>query len=246
MLYSFEPDKLYTLTQTSAPKGYVGLQKKLRFRVRTDETVELYYENGTDKWGGDDNKWADHKTGENGIIAFVDIYNKPFNFKIIKTDNDDSGIKLDSAHFALYKQANTTISGYVKNKEPMTGFGDMITVNGEVDVCGGNSGRAINLGENGSVFFLTETEAPQNYSRLREDIIFRISAIGVPELVSDSYNGQLIETEDSYIYTLSVPNEKNKNVLTGISNTLAVSLFLVAGPVLPISGMLYFKKRKRD
>lgn len=40
--------------------------------------------------------------------------------------------------------------------------------------------------------------------------MFRISPIGVPSLISDSYNGQLVETEDSYIYTLSVPNTKEE------------------------------------
>ena len=103
---------------------------------------------------------------------FVDVYNKTFNFKIEKMDKDDSSVMLDDAHFALYKQANTTISGYVKNKDPMTGFEDMVTENGVVDICGGNSGRVINPGQNGSVYFLTETRAPFNYGQLEDDIIF--------------------------------------------------------------------------
>ena len=216
MLYSFEMDKLYTLTQTSAPKGYVGLQKKLRFKVNADETVSLYHKDGITEWGADDVKllkWADGKEGKDGITAFVDVYNKPFNFKIVKTDSEDSGIKLGAAHFALYKQANTTISGYVKNRDPMTGFEDLATENGEVDICGGNSGRVINPGEKGSVYFLTETKAPFNYTKLDDDIVFRISAIGVPSLISDSYHGELYEAEDSYIYTLSVPNVKKNAAL---------------------------------
>ncbi|MBQ5347298.1 MAG: hypothetical protein IIU39_04525, partial [Ruminococcus sp.] len=90
------------------------------------------------------------------------------------------------------------------------GFEDMVTSNGELYICGGNSGRTLNPGSRGSVYFLTETQAPLNYTKLDEDIVFRISAIGVPSLISDSYNGQLIETEDSYIYTLSVPNVKKQ------------------------------------
>lgn len=209
MIYSFDMEQTYTLKQTVAPKGYVGLQKPLCFVVNQDETVSLYDADGVSPWGkinSYDIRWATSRRGSGGITAFVDIYNKQFNFKIMKTDSADSAKKLGSAHFALYKQANTTISGYVKNKEPMNGFEDMVTMHGEVDVCGGNSGRVINPGTNGSVYFLTETEAPFNYDKLDEDIIFRISAIGVPSLISDSYNGQLIETEESYIYTLSVPN----------------------------------------
>ena len=84
----------------------------------------------------------------------------------------------------------------------------MVTSNGELYICGGNSGRTLNPGSRGSVYFLTETQAPLTYAKLDEDIIFRISPLGVPSLITDNYNGQLVETEDSYIYTLSVPNEK--------------------------------------
>ena len=101
--------------------------------------------------------------------------------------------------------------GYSPYADPMTGFEDMTTENGEVYICGGNSGRSINPGANGSVYFLTETQAPLNYTKLEDDIVFRISPIGVPSLITDNYNGQLVETEDSYIYTLSVPNEKKED-----------------------------------
>ncbi len=210
MMYNFERNKIYTLEQNKAPRGYVGIQKKVSFKINNDDTISMYYDDGTTPWGteeDDDIKWSNSKVGTNGIIAFVDVYNKSFNFKIAKMDKDDTSINLDDAHFALYKQANTTISGYVKNRDPMTGFEDMVTENGIVDICGGNSGRVINPGENGSVYFLTETRAPFNYTKLEDDIIFRISPIGVPTIISDSYNGNLIETEDSFIYTLSVPNE---------------------------------------
>jgi hypothetical protein len=230
MMYNFERNQLYSLTQTTAPRGYVGLQKKISFMINNDDTVSMFYHDGQTPWGtsdSDDLKWANVKAGRDGIIAFVDIYNKPFNFKIEKMDSEDSSIMLEEAHFALYKQANTSISGYVKNKDPMTGFEDMVTVNGVVDVCGGNSNRVINPGESGSVYFLTETRAPFNYSRLEEDIIFRVSPIGVPSLISDSYNGSLIETEDSYIYTLSVPNVKEQEQM----ETLTIKKFVegVAG-----------------
>ena len=213
MLYNFEPDQLYTLTENVSPKGYIGLQKKLCFKVNTDETVSLYCEDGITEWSAADSGWADWKNGQNGITAYVDVYNKSFNFKIVKTDSEDSGLRLDSAHFALYKQANTTISGYVKNKAPMTGFEDLKTVDGEVDICGGSSGRVINPGVNGAIFFLTETAAPMSYSKLEDDVIFRISPLGVPSLITNSYNGQLVETEDSYIYTLSVPNVKDTSTV---------------------------------
>ncbi len=212
MMYEFEPNETYTLTQTAAPRGYVGLQQKLRFKVNSDDTVSMFYEDGNE-WGtkeSDDIKWANDKPGIGGLIAYVDVYNKQFNFKLAKMDHDDAHIPLDNAHFALYKQTNTTIGGLEKNRDPITGFEDMVTENGEVYICGGSSGRSLNPGANGSVYFLTETQAPLTYTRLEDDIVFRISPIGVPSLISDSYSGQLVETEDSYIYTLSVPNTKEE------------------------------------
>lgn len=210
ILYDFEKNKTYTLTETAAPRGYVGLQKNLCFKVNNDGTVSLFYEDGTE-WGTKDSvdlKWANGKLGDNGLSAYVDVYNKQFNFKVVKMDSEKTGIVLDNAHFALYKQTNTAIGGYEKNRDPLTGFEDMVTSNGELYICGGNSGRTLNPGSRGSVYFLTETQAPLNYTKLEDDIVFRVSAIGVPSLISKSYNEQLIETEDSYIYTLSVPNKK--------------------------------------
>ena len=212
ILYDFEKNKTYTLTETAAPRGYVGLQKNLCFKVNNDGTVSLFYEDGT-KWGTKDSvdlKWANGKLGDNGLSAYVDVYNKQFNFKVVKMDSEETGIVLDNAHFALYKQTNTAIGGYEKNRDPLTGFEDMVTSNGELYICGGNSGRTLNPGSRGSVYFLTETQAPLNYTKLEDDIVFRVSAIGVPSLISKSYNDQLIETEDSYIYTLSVPNVKEE------------------------------------
>jgi len=212
ILYDFEKNKKYTLTETAAPRGYVGLQKNLCFKVNNDGTVSLFYEDGTE-WGTKDSvdlKWANGKLGDNGLSAYVDVYNKQFNFKVVKMDSEETGIVLDNAHFALYKQTNTAIGGYEKNRDPLTGFEDMVTSNGELYICGGNSGRTLNPGSRGSVYFLTETQAPLNYTKLEDDIVFRVSAIGVPSLISKSYNDQLIETEDSYIYTLSVPNVKEE------------------------------------
>lgn len=212
MMYDFNRGEIYTLQETAAPRGYVGLQQKLCFTVNDNDTVSLFYEDGT-AWGSQsdvDLHWANGKNGSGGIIAYVDVYNKPFNFKLAKMDSEELGISLDNAHFALYKQTNTTIGGLEKNRDPMTGFEDMVTENGEVYICGGDSGRSINPGTSGSVYFLTETQAPLTYNKLDEDIIFRISALGVPSLISDAYHGQLVETEDSYIYTLSVPNVKEE------------------------------------
>ena len=203
------------------------MQENLCFKVNNDGTVSLFYEDGTE-WGNkedDDIRWANGKPGSDGLSAYVDVYNKQFNFKVVKMDSAETGAMLDNAHFALYKQTNTTIGGYEKNRDPLTGFEDMVTVDGELYICGGDSGRSLNPGSRGSVYFLTETQAPLNYTKLNDDIVFRVSPIGVPSMISDSYQGHLVETDDSYIYTLSVPNEKKapENKLLTIKKPLTVT-----------------------
>ena len=219
MMYNFSNDEVYTLTETAAPDGYVGLLKTLKFKVNSDETVTLLYEDGITPWGDTveaDENWAKWKNGENGITAYVDIYNKPFNLKLQKTDGA-SNIPLSSAHFALYKQVNSTVGGLEKNKNPMSGFEDLVTVNGKVDICGGNSGRVLRPGTDGTVYFLKETKAPTNYTKLDEDVVFYISALGEPDMISGPGEGSIIETAESFIYTISVKNTKEdptKNYLT--------------------------------
>ena len=218
IIYEFERNELYTLSQDSAPEGYVGLRKTLTFKVDDQGNVSLYKKDGSTEWGSTDTeetKWVSSSPGVNGIDAFIDVHNKPFNFKLVKEQNGKPSNKLGGAHFALYKQVFTTINGNVKGKDPMPGFEDMVTMSGEVDICGGNSGRTIDPGDNGSVFYLTETQAPLNYTKLTEDIVFRISPLGVPSVISEAYEGNLVETEDSYVYTLSVPNTKqNSNMMS--------------------------------
>ena len=174
--------------------------------------MSLFYADGTSDWGSLDEKdipWVSGKTGSDGITAFVDVYNKPFNFKVVKADSTDPDKMLEFAHFALFKQVKTSVGGNVKSKNPVSGFEDMVTENGVVYICGGNSGRVISPGSSGSVYYLKETKAPLGYAELDKDIIFRISALGVPTLISDSYSGRLVEENDSYTYILNVPNEKN-------------------------------------
>lgn len=226
ILYDCAKNVPYTLQQTAAPAGYVGLQKKLKFVVANDGSVTLYQNDGTSPWDDpDDPKWANSKPGSNGITAFVDVYNKPFNFKVMKIDSSNSAKKLSAAHFALYKQMNTPVSGYVKNKEPMTGFEDMSTVNGEVVICGEGSDRVITPGESGAVYFLTEIAAPAGYTRLTEDILFSISPTGLPTIISTGYENNLTETDDSYIFTLDVPNVKtNETVKLTVRKQVSGSL----------------------
>lgn len=88
-----------------------------------DKTVSMYYDDRTTDWGSNDPtdlKWSNAKPDENGLIAFIDVYNKQFSLKILKTDRSDSDETLKDAHFDLYKQIHSSISGDIKNSNPIT------------------------------------------------------------------------------------------------------------------------------
>ena len=234
VIYGFERNKIYELKQTASKKGYVGLLKKVCFKIDDNDVLTLYDEDGNE-WGtkdltsfdpdGDEykfysnaEKWANGKAGADGITAFVDVYNKPFIFKIEKT-NTSGEMMLEGAVFALYKQTNTPIGGLVKNQYPIDNFEAMTTNSDGIIVISGENGegRVLDPGPEGSVYFLTEVSPPPNYEEIHEDIIFRVSALGRPSIVSDNYHGRIVETDNEYIYTLSVPNEKKSgtnNILT--------------------------------
>ena len=215
MMYSFDIGKRYKLVQTAAPRGFVGMEDKLYFEVNPDESVTLYRENG-DLWETDDSKplgWAEYHKGSGGTTAFVDVYNKSFNFILVKTDKENADEMLSGASFALYKQRPTSISGEVKSKFPLDGFENLVMENGRVVVCGGNSGRTIDPGPEGAVFFLEEKTSPFNYKTLDDDIMFYVSPLGIPSMRGDVDYGRLVQTDDSFIYTLNVPNEvEDKNL----------------------------------
>jgi hypothetical protein len=86
------------------------------------------------------------------------------------------------------------------------------------------------------VYFLEEIEAPAGFNKLIEDILFRLSPLGIPSLIRDSYNGRIVEENDSFVYTLSVPNQKkveycnltiNKNVVGNMGNRTKEFTFTV-------------------
>ena len=220
VLYNLEDGAKYKIVQTAAPSGYVGLdsEKEIVF-VKNGTNVALYSKDGG-TWS--ESNWANRKDGENGLIAYIDIYNKPFEFVIAKFDKDYN-TALEGVHFAVYKQTNATINGYEKSKFKLKGFEDITTdANGFAVVC--NKSNPLTVGK---VYFIEEIQHLDGYNGLPDDIVFRLDELGKPTLLNtdengmDSIGGKLTEEGSRYVYTLSVPNvRKNADANLTITKTV--------------------------
>ncbi|MBQ9209635.1 MAG: hypothetical protein IJ149_08670 [Oscillospiraceae bacterium] len=232
IIYDYKVGEPYTLEQVAAPKGYIGLLNDLSdeehpeyrnpvsFTVNNNKTVTVKDKDGNTWTHG---LWVNGKDGANGISGFVDVYNKPLNFKVIKMDPDNT--RLDGVHFSLYKQVKNSIGGDLKSKTPLTGFEDIVTdangelvLSGKVTVTGDNGEeeiieRMLYPGETGTVYYLEETRPKQGYALPEEDIVFRLSPVGEPSIIR---GGELHfeERDNEYILTVDVTNIKNEVALT--------------------------------
>ena len=197
VLYGFERNKEYELTQTEAPAGYRGLQSPVVFTVDTDGNITLTDPNGEG--------WSGKLTGTNGIVGYINIYNKPFELKIYKHDKDDVEMPLSGAHFALYRQLHSSIAGDSKSPDPMEGYEDLVTDRtGNVVLSPASS--VLKPG----VYYLTETTAPDHHVVLTEDVIIRISENGV--VTAEGPEGVMVVSEDAddiHEFTVKVPNEND-------------------------------------
>jgi fibro-slime domain-containing protein len=196
ILYDFERNVNYTLTQTSPPQGYIGLPSSTVFSIGNDDSVSI---------SGNESQWQDGRksdvTGDQ-LIAYIDVFNKPFTFTAVKADADSSDV-LSGAHFALYKSVNALSGVQVKDSRPMRGYEDLVT--GADGIIPGID-NTLPAGK----YYLTEVTAPNNYEGLDSDIVFTVSARGVIT-ISDSEHSSLLTTSGTtrITNTLTVPNTFN-------------------------------------
>ncbi|GEM_PF-4942010 len=64
-------------------------------------------------------------------------------------------------------------------------------------------------GNDGAVYYLEEKTPKAGYQLPDEDVIFSLSALGEPKLISGGSNLQFIEAEDQYILTIDMLNVKD-------------------------------------
>ncbi|MCR4838186.1 MAG: hypothetical protein K5897_04550 [Eubacterium sp.] len=199
ILYEFAYDTKYRITQTASPKGYIGLPEPVTFKVtRNGANDTITVEGNEEIWR--DGYSADKTSGDN-LVAYVDLYNKPYSIEVYKYDGE---LQLPEAHFALYKGRVGGKGTIVKDYVPMTGYGDLVTGNGIIS--------EINRELAAGTYYLTETAPPEGYIGLSNDVVFEISSMGGIQLVSAPVGSgvQIVstETEETIKYTLMIPNVK--------------------------------------
>lgn len=225
--------KTYTITQTKAPKGYIGVPEpvKVSFNVEGDSVTAVNITGNDSKWANGDIKNND----EENLIGFVKLYNKKTVFTVKKVDSI-TGQPVKGAHFALYKCVNG-----VKDYKCMEGYSDIVSgPDGVID--------EITVALPHGTYCLEETEAPSGYIRRSEDVRFTISSAG--GVTAASF---LTKTDgDVCTYVLSIPNEPTETthsfiiptgIRTGHAAAATALLLLSAFGVLL---MIHINKRERE
>lgn len=225
--------KTYTITQTKAPKGYIGVPEpvKVSFSVEGDSVTAVNITGNDSKWANGDIKNND----EENLIGFVKLYNKKTVFTVKKVDSI-TGQPVKGAHFALYKCVNG-----VKDYKCMEGYSDIVSgPDGVID--------EITVALPHGTYCLEETEAPSGYIRRSEDVRFTISSAG--GVTAASF---LTKTDgDVCTYVLSIPNEPTETthsfiiptgIRTGHAAAATALLLLSAFGVLL---MIHINKRERE
>ena len=209
ILYDFDVDTEYVLTETEAPAGYIGLPQAVRFSVDGDDNIDVV-DNDTGWYRGYESTAVTDR-----LIAYIDLYNKPFELKAVKVD--ELGMPLEGAHFALYRGVTGSNGAIIKDYFPMEGFEVLLTgVDGVIP----KIDQTLPHGK----YYLTETEAPENYTGIKKDVIFTISDSGEFTIDPEGYQAlsQDMGTEAAPSYVFSVVNSyTGSNAHLTISKTVS-------------------------
>lgn len=228
ILYNPAAGAEYELTETKAPPGYIGLEFPVTF------TTEALTANPNGAG------WAEYEDDPSGeYIAYINTFNKMAAFEAVKYD-DVTNAPLSGAHFVLYPGVRNNSGVMIRDYYPVPGLADIVT-----DDSGMLPG--IDLGLSRGTYYLAETEPPEDYEGLPEDLIFTISDRGTVTVLNEDYQAYLTETEsesgDMITYTLRIPNHKDHIIVpTGIRypEGIWILTFLSGG-----SALMFLSRRKR-
>lgn len=208
ILYSndgtFTSGAKYVLTQTAAPGKYIKTPFSVEFTVNQPQSGEGETTINVIKSGTNNEspgKWADGiKENSQDIIADINIYNKFVELKAVKVDSANAGKKLGGAKFSLYRGVNG-IDGMGKDNVPL--YSGLVS-----DSNGIIPGIDMNLPA--GTYYLSEEEAPANYCKLEQDIVFTIHQDDGTVTLDSNEQGETLPTPDSesdvYSYEIHIPN----------------------------------------
>ena len=102
----------YTLTEVSAPEGWIGLKEPMKIKVQGGEVIIIE---------GDE----DYYVSESGNPPTLTIKDRPYEFKVVKVD-DDTKAPISGVHFSLH--ALKLVNGQAAvDTVPVEGYEDLTT-----------------------------------------------------------------------------------------------------------------------
>ncbi len=175
----------YTLTETQSPKGYVGLEKPVTISVDENNRVTVAGSAAgayctTHNPEASETYITDKTYGK--MYAAVTVRNRPVSLTARKVDASNNAVS--GAHFALYRQINTSDGGVRKDFYPIQGYGDIVSDEDGIL-------PDIDTDLRAGTYYLEETEAPEGYERLKSDLKFTIGSNGVVT-IDEAVNGSSI------------------------------------------------------
>lgn len=191
----------YTLTETSAPRGFVVLPQPVTITVGEDDSVTLDIPEELQ------NLVEIELSPESGMTAAITVKDRPTAFRAVKVGKENASsetiVELQDVHFALYRQVRNTEGQYVKDYLPMAGYEDLVTdENGLIP--------KINLTLNPGTYYLTETRTVEDYDLLTQDLCFTIGRDGKITIENDEFKSWLTQEEDPVThdvsYVITIPN----------------------------------------
>ena len=203
ILYDFERDTEYRLTETQSPKGYRGLPYPAVFSIDGSDRITLT--GNEDEW--QTTRAADPQSGDN-LVGYIDLYNKPYTIEVYKYDGEiGDSVALESAYFDLFRGVKG-FGGIVKDYTPL--YENLKTrEDGYIP--------SIDTGLDPGTYYLTEKIAPSGFIGLDGDVIFEITPLGRMKLknaqTSGEYTVELSEVEadegKTLKYYLKIPNARD-------------------------------------
>ena len=203
-------NKVYTLEETKAPKGYVGAG-----------TIKFKKSNGIVTVTEGNDYQVVQTQGEHD--AEIRIKNKPFELKVVKKGFSEP---LEGAGFELYKEI---ISGG-------TPFIDFTPMDGYTNLVSNSAGVIPKVNEtlNSGTYYLKETSAPAGYEKISQPVRFVISETGQ---VTVNENSEVVlsqASENNVVkYTITITDKEQTVIPTGIRrNGILIMLILTAAMYL--------------
>ena len=189
----------YTLTETSAPLGWHGLEKPMVITLRNN-TISITDENGS----AYDTTYYTVTTEQSTKITTITVKNRPYEFKVVKWDKGTNNA-LPGVKFALYREIVVgTVHSWDPN--PYPGYENLVS---------DTNGLVISNTLPAGKYQLRELKTLNGYQMLSKHIVFTVSSTGTVTLEDYPPEAELTTTtinEGTLLYEIKVTNAKVYNV----------------------------------